>query len=118
MIAFEACVCVNRFSDGQEKLQTMAGNGSQRNKQPDCILEERYLRIVGCLCVNYAGNMSLLLMVKDKRATLDTVPMKKAKIVRNAYLEQDAQSLTVLRNTTCQSELHMFQHLLLVLKSG
>lgn len=43
---------------------------------------------------------------------------EKAKIVRNAYLEQDAQSLTVLRNTTCQSELHMFQHLLLVLKSG
>ena len=89
----------------------MAGSGLQQNKQPDCIRVELYLLTVACLCVNYVGNMSLLLMVRSKHATLDTVLTKKAKIALNVYLEPVIQSLTVLRNTIYHSVLQVCPHL-------
>ena len=84
--------------------QTTAGSGLQQNKQPNCIRVEQYPLIAVCLCVNYAGSMSPLLMVRFKHATLDTVPMKKAKIVLND-LEPAIQSLMVRTNTNYQSVL-------------
>ena len=79
--------------------QTTAGSGLQQNKQPNCIRVEQYPLIAVCLCVNYAGSMSPLLMVRFKHATLDTVPMKKAKIALNVDLEPAIQSLMVRTNT-------------------
>ena len=63
------------------------------------------------LCVNYVGSMSPLLMVRFKHATLDTVPMKKAKIALNVYLEPAIQSLMVRMNTNYQSVLLVCPHL-------
>ena len=61
----------------------MAGSGLQQNKQPNGIRVELSQRIVVYLCVNYVGSMSPLLMVRFKHATLDTVPVNKAKIALN-----------------------------------
>ena len=90
--------------------QTTAGSGLQQNKQPNCIRVEQYPLIAVCLCVNDAGSKSPLLMVRFKHATLDTVPMKKAKIVLND-LEPAIQSLMVRTNTNYQSVLLVCPHL-------
>ena len=68
--------------------QTTAGSGLQQNKQPKLHPGGTVSAHSGCLCVNYAGSMSPLLMVRFKHATLDTVPMKKAKIALNVYLDR------------------------------
>ena len=91
--------------------QTTVGSGLQQNKRPNCIRVELYPLIVVCLCVNYVGSMSPLLMVRFKHATLDTVPMKKAKIALNVYLEPAIQSLMVRTNTNYQSVLLVCPHL-------
>ena len=91
--------------------QTTAGSGLQQNKRPNCIRVELYPLIAVCLCVNYVGSMSPLLMVRFKHATLDTVPMKKAKIALNVYLEPAIQSLMVRTNTNYQSVLLVCPHL-------
>ena len=61
--------------------------------------------------VSAQGSMSPLLMVRFKHATLDTVPMKKAKIALNVYLEPAIQSLIVRTNTNYQSVLLVCPHL-------
>ena len=91
--------------------QTTAGSELQHNKQPNCIRVELYLPIAVCLCVNSVGSMSPLLMAQSKHDTLDTAPMKKAKIAQNVYMEPLIQVILIPKNSNCQSVLRMCPHL-------
>lgn len=91
--------------------QVTVGSVLQQSKQPNCIQAEQYLLTAVCLCANYVDNMSLSLMEWSKLATLGTAPMKKVRIVLNAYLELVTQFLMVLRNMIYQSALQGCPHL-------
>lgn len=97
--------------------QKTAGSILQQKKPPDCIQVELYLLKVVCLCVNSVDNMLLLPMVISEHVTLDTVPVKKEKIVLSVHSELAVQSPTILRSTIYQSALQAYPHLLLVFQS-
>lgn len=96
--------------------QTTAGSELQQNKLLDCVHVELYILIVVYLCVNSVTSMSFLPMVILGDAILNTVPMKKVKIVLSGHSDLVIQSLTVPRNTICQSVLQAYPHILLDLK--
>ena len=91
--------------------QITVGSGLRQSKQPNCIQAVQYLLTAVYLCANYVANMSLLLMERSKLATLDTGPIKKAKISLNEYLERITQSLMVPWNMICQFALQVYPHL-------